>query len=157
MVQLFLSDDSQSSLIHPFVCLLPIVVTFRSPRTFEVDTSDKSSTLTENLSCEDYLLFWLLACCGWSELLPLHSLRQAFLDSQRHPPLRGSQLNWMISHPHQCFRLSFSRQHQQMSEEEPLIKQEKSELLVSSQFIGSKHCNILFKMIFLLVLDWPLN
>ena len=156
MVQLFLSDDSQSSLIHPFVCLLPIVVTFRSPRTFEVDTSDKSSTLTENLSCEDYLLFWLLACCGWSELLPLHSLRQAFLDSQRYPPLRGSQLNWMISHPHNVFG-SHSQDNTKRCEEEPLIKQEKSELLVSSQFIGSKHCNILFKMIFLLVLDWPLN
>ena len=60
-------------LFHSDGCLVPTVVTFRTP--FEVVT-----------------------CVS-----PLHSLRQAFLDSQWHPPLRGPQLNWMISHPHQCF------------------------------------------------------
>ena len=118
-VQLFHSDDSQWSPIHPSVCLF----------------------------CSGSLL----AAVG-----PLHSLRQAFLDSQRYPPLRGSQLNWMISHPHNVFG-SHSQDNTKRCEEEPLIKQEKSELFVSSQFIGSKNCNILSKIIFLLILDWPLH
>ena len=89
-----------------------------------------------------------------------------FTSSQSPPSFSGFSMASSSSWPStqlddqpssSMFCLSFSRQHQDMREEEQLIKQAKSELLVSSQFIWSKHCNISSKIIFLVILDWPLH
>ena len=96
----------------------------------------------------------------------LQRLIWTFTSSQSPPSFSGFSMASSSSWPStqlddqpssSMFCLSFSRQHQDMREEEQLIKQAKSELLVSSQFIWSKHCNISSKIMFLIILDWPLH
>ena len=145
-------------LFHSDGCLVPTVVTFRTP--FEVVTSVQIIYLDKNFKK------WIM----WRSSAGLAPCSQrliwTFTSSQSPPSFSGFSMASSSSWPStqlddqpssSMFCLSFSRQHQDMREEEQLIKQAKSELLVSSQFIWSNHCNISSKIIFLVILDWPLH
>ena len=136
-------------LFHSDGCLVPTVVTFRTP--FEVVTSDQIIYLDKNFKK------WIMwrSSAGLAPCL-LRLIWTSTTFSHSPPSFSGlsmasssSRLSTQLDDQpsSSTFCLSFSRQHQDMREEEQLIKQAKSELLVSSQFIWSKQgcisCGIL--------------